>query len=64
MIYRKWQLAKNQSEESEKDFLTLSETLSIEKIQQWSSEEKNAQERRDIDISAMDIYDVKSVEGN
>lgn len=55
-------MAKIQSAEAERDFVQLSESLSIEKIQSWMSEEKHAQEQRDINISAMDVYDVKNVE--
>lgn len=55
-------MAKIQSAEAERDFVQLSESLSIGKIQLWTSEEKHTQEQRDINISAMDVYDVKNVE--
>lgn len=62
-IFHKWQNAVEQAAESEEQFHSLCTSVGEEKVQKWSAEEADAQERRNEDPTAMDIFDVKEDEG-
>lgn len=62
-IFRKWENAVEQAAESEEDFVSLCASVGQQKCDLWTTEEADAQERRDEDPTAMDIFDVKEDEG-
>ncbi|KAK7678294.1 hypothetical protein QCA50_018642 [Cerrena zonata] len=61
-IFRKWEGAVEQAVESEEDFISLCESVGKQKCDLWAAEEADAQEKRDQDPTAMDIFDVKEEE--
>lgn len=48
---------------AEADFRALSESVGYEQSDKWESDEKQAQQLRHEDISAMDIFDVNDADG-
>ncbi|KAK7680631.1 hypothetical protein QCA50_016413 [Cerrena zonata] len=61
-IFRKWEGAVEQAVESEEDFISLCKSVGKQKCDLWAAEEADAQEKRDQDPTAMDIFDVKEEE--
>lgn len=62
-IFHKWENAAEQAVESEEDFVSLCASVGEQKCALWAAEEADAQEKRDQDPTAMDIFDVKEEEG-
>ncbi|KAK7692105.1 hypothetical protein QCA50_003724 [Cerrena zonata] len=61
-IFHKWENAAEQAVESEEDFVSLCASVGEQKCALWAAEEADAQEKRDQDPTAMDIFDVKEEE--
>ncbi|KAK7681433.1 hypothetical protein QCA50_015525 [Cerrena zonata] len=61
-IFQKWKNAVDQAAESDQDFQSLCASVGKEKFDKWSAEEADAQNRRNEDPTAMDIFDIKEEE--
>lgn len=62
-LKRKWKMACTQSRIADESFQALSESIGEAKTSKWKEEEENAQACRDMDVTAMDIFDVNEKDG-
>jgi hypothetical protein len=63
-LKNKFQRAKDGLAESDEAYQELTEALPASKVARWKQMEAEAAGNRDEDISAMDVYNVKTKKGN